>query len=77
MTELLAYLEEAAIGIALLIINLIGVITGKTPKTAQKLEKWREKRKTKLEHKNLKALRKMGKRTAEIENLEKEQEKNA
>lgn len=31
MELFLAYLEEAAIGIALLIINLIGVITGKTP----------------------------------------------
>lgn len=72
---ILAYLEEAAIGIALLIINLIGVITGKTPKSAEKLEKWRRKRIAKLDHKNLKAVKKMQQRTAEKEKLEKELEK--
>lgn len=75
MELILAYLEEAAIGIALVVINLIGVITGKTPKSAEKLKKWREKRIAKLDSKNLKAVKKMQKRTAEKEKLEEELKK--
>ena len=76
MEMILNFLGENVYEILLAGAVIVSTIFNK-PKTAQKLTKIAQKQKVRLEHKNLKEVKKMQERTAKIKDLEKEIQKNA